>query len=104
MVKIKYTDLRFGELYETTKEHVFSFLDENYTHVTVPENSMVLFRSFKKIKTKDYKEEELALFYLLKERATICVVVAERTPILYMRHIEWEERHKFNILEEKVDN
>jgi hypothetical protein len=101
---MKYTDLRFGELYETTKEHVFSLFDENYKHVPVPENSMVLFRSFKKMKTKDYKEEELALFFLLKERKTICVVVTEKTPILYMKHVDWEERHRYNILEEKVDN
>ena len=108
-MKIKYTDLRFGEVFLTTKEHTYSLFDQNYEHITIPENTALLFRSFKEYQSKNptNTKQELALFYWLKERKTICVVVSEETPILYMNHVEWESRNEnseYNIFEEKRDN
>jgi len=90
---VKYTQLKYGEMYVTTKEHTFSNFDERYNQVSVPEGEKLLFRSFQPYGR--HKNKELSLFYWLKHRMTICLVVSEKTPVLHMKHIEWENRNEF---------
>lgn len=90
---IKYTELTYGEMYLTTKEHTFSNFDENYTQITIPEGEKLMFRSFQPY--GKHVDKELALFFWLKHKTTVCLVVCEKTPILHMNHIEWDKRNDF---------
>jgi hypothetical protein len=80
-------------MFVTTKECVYSVFNESYEHITIPENSALIFRSFKEYDAKNLTDpSQLALFYFLKERMTVCLVVSDATPVLYMTHVEWEQR------------
>lgn len=98
MIKLKYKQLKYGELYLTTKEHTYSNVDEKYVTVTVPEGEKLLFRSFQPYGKK--KNKNLALFFWLKHRISVCLCVSDKTPVLYLRHVEWEKRHE---IEEEND-
>lgn len=99
--KIKYGNLSFGEFYTTTKTHTYSNYDENFQLIEVPEGERLLFRSFQP--HGRHEDEDLALFFWLKHRITVCLCVSEQTPILYMKHVEWEKRHDNQESESKDD-
>ena len=82
--KMNYNKLSYGEVYVSTKPHIYSNYDDpTWSEISVPEKSSLLFRSF-----QEYGEESkdsLALFYWLEKRTTLCLVVSEETPILYLQ-------------------
>jgi hypothetical protein len=88
---IRYTDLVYGEAYRTTAEYTWSDFDNNNAHMTVPENELLIFRSFKAYPKK--KASNLALFVWVNRRTTICLVTSDETPLLSVEHLEWERRH-----------
>lgn len=91
---IKYTELVYGELYLTTKELVWSNFDENYSQITVPSEEQLLFRSFQTY--GNHKDSELSLFYWLKQRTTVCLVCSPKTPVLHIKHIDWDKRTRLD--------
>lgn len=89
-MKLKYKTLKYGEFYKTTKELVYSNFDDNYSQITVPAGEKILFRSFQPYGR--HKDKELALFFWLKMKTSICLVVSDETPILYLDHLDWDRR------------
>lgn len=95
--KMKYDNLEFGELYISTRSHVYSNYD-NWQRVNVPENEVLLFRSFQPYESDG--SQNLALFYWMKHKLTVCLCVSEQTPILYLSHVEWDKREAYLNLNE----
>lgn len=89
---MKYTELQYGELYITTKEHTYSNFDDSYERVTIPVGEKLLFRSFQPYGKR--KDSELSLFYWFKHQITVCLVVSDKTPVLHIKHVEWDKRHE----------
>lgn len=95
--------LSFGEVYETYESGTWSkWIEEkdaegviHKSHhgeqVTVPEGQRLIFRSF--VPYAKNKEQELALFYWLEGKITICLVVSEQLVWFNLEHIPWELRH-----------
>ena len=91
---ITYTGLVHGELYVSTKEHIFSIFDEKYSQISVPAEEILMFRSFQPY--GKCQDSELALFYWFKHRKTMCLLVGDKTPILHLKHVDWEKRHELD--------
>lgn len=90
---MEYKNLEFGELYISTRSHVYSNYDDNWRKVSIPENEVLLFRSFQPYSSDE--TQNLALFYWMKHKMTVCLCVSEETPILYLSHIEWDKREGY---------
>jgi len=98
----KNTDLQFGEAYRTTKMTPWSKYDKYFTAVEVPEDELLLFRSFLPVKGKP--GVSLALFVWLKKKETICMTTSDTECIFYVKHVGWEDRHISVITNQVVDD
>lgn len=99
--KCNYKDLQFGEIYISTKSHSYSNYSGKWEKIEVPEGEKLLFRSFQPYGNR--KDQELALFFWMKLRITVCLAVSEETPILYLEHIDWEKRNENETTQEDKD-
>jgi hypothetical protein len=79
-----------GEIYETTVGYTYSNWDDKLKYILVPEKEKLMFRSFQPYE----KDAELALFFWLERKTTVCLVCADEAPSISLKHIPWEERDK----------
>ena len=88
---IRYEELLYGEKYTTTEKHTYSNYDDvAWPLVDVPKAATLLFRSFQEYGYK--QRNKIALFYWLENKISVCLLVSEETPLLYLERMI-EERN-----------
>lgn len=85
-----YSELQHGEMYETTKQWKWANYDDRTELFEVPAGEQILFRSCQ----AHTAGKELALFYWLKEKSSLCLVCSEEAGLIYAKHVPWGERQK----------
>jgi hypothetical protein len=97
--------LFYGEVYETEETSSWSEYIErkneegtvikayNGDVVEVPQHSRLMFRSFAPYLHKKNPNEELALFYWMEAKKTVCLICSPRLCWFHIKHIPWEYRH-----------
>ena len=83
--EVNYSELIHGTIYRTTKSHKWSDYNNNYLADIVPENTIVMFRSFQPYGFDP--KSKLALFVRLDNKMTICLKVSTKEAILYLSSI-----------------
>jgi len=99
--KTSSSDLQYGEAYRTTKAHKWSKHDRDYTKIEIPEDELLIFRSFIPIKGKP--DMSLALFVWIKKQETVCLSVSGLDCWFHAKHVDWEKRH-FSLKTKNVVN
>jgi len=97
---LKRSKLKYGEAYRTTKTFAWSNYDQRMEKVVVPVDALLIYRVSKPTYQKDH---ENVLFVWLDKKITICLSTNEKS-ILYVRHVEWDKRHKTLDVTEREDD
>ena len=89
---VETSELKFGEVYQTTKDYTWSNYDDRLSKILVPTGETLIFRSFLPLDTGN--NTELALFVWLSKRITVCLSVGKEASLFYVKHVEWDSRHE----------
>lgn len=97
---LKRDQLKYGEAYRTTKKFTWSNYDQEMARIEVPANELLIYRISRPTR-KDKREN--VLFVWLDKGITVCLSTSEKS-ILFLKHMEWEERHKNLSITEREDD
>lgn len=96
---LKRDKLKYGEAYRTTKKFTWSNFDNKMRKIEVPADELLIYRISKPTKTK----RENVMFVWVRKGVTVCLSTSEDS-ILFLKHMEWEDRHRKLDLTEREDD